>query len=83
MCLLEDGSRDYTPLTESQERKIGSLYRRKSLPPVFTLKGKRIDTTTILGFSDKPVPSGIKSMGDLRTWVHSQKWYKPTALVQP
>lgn len=84
MCILKDGRHDYTEISEAEEQKISALYRAKKLPATWNLKGKSIVTDTILGFSDKALPSEQKtiepgrkfnSWADLRTWVHQQAWY--------
>lgn len=84
MCIIQgDGktTHDYTEVSEQEQQKIEGLIKNKKLPAEWDFKGKRIVSDTILGFSDKPAPSEvpepkIRSMDELREWVHQQKWYR-------
>lgn len=77
LCLI-DGKKDYTKISDEQEKKISKLINEKKMPAKFKVNGKEILTETVLGFTNEVVSEHQKSKSwdELKKQVHESAWYK-------
>lgn len=72
-----DSGKDYTKITEEQEKKLTALIRAKKIPPKIKIGDKEIISDTILGFTDDyQPPVSETSWEEMRKKVHASSWYK-------
>jgi hypothetical protein len=83
-CL--DDEWKYNEVSKEEEDKISQLYTEHRLPPTWKIRGQEIVTTTIVGFTDKPLPPQVRkllrpkitSWDELKDAVRKQAWYQRT-----